>query len=242
MSRYTQRDQQIVAWIGALGAAGAEHVTVHFSIGRSVAYARLGSLQRGGLLERRTLLHAEPGLYVATRAGLRWCGLERLGPFRLSVAGFAHAREVATVAARLHGLLAGWEILGERELRLAEALAGRLIGSVNVGELPDGRPAVHRPDLLLAGPAGRTVALEVELSIKGRGRLLAICRAYGRARHIGSVYYLAAPAPGRAVKRVVAELRAQDRITVLELEAIERLAASEREEQADGSAAADARR
>lgn len=44
-----------------------------------------------------------------------------------------------------------------------------------------------------------------------------IHRQRARARHIGHVYYLAAPAAGRAVSRAVGEARARDRITVLEL-------------------------
>ena len=74
----TERDGQIVEWIGRLGAAGAEHVMSRFAMGRSWAYSRLRSLTADGLLEPRTVLHREPGLYVATNRGLRWRGLGRL--------------------------------------------------------------------------------------------------------------------------------------------------------------------
>jgi hypothetical protein len=40
----TERDSQIVSWIGGLGAAGAEHVMSEFGMSRSIAYQRLNSL------------------------------------------------------------------------------------------------------------------------------------------------------------------------------------------------------
>src|SRR5438105_7581988 len=91
---HTDRDQEIVAWIGRLGAAGAEHVMERFAMGRSWAYARLNRLVAEGVLEQHTLLHRQPGLYVATAEGLRWCGLQRLGVYRVGPGGFLHAREV----------------------------------------------------------------------------------------------------------------------------------------------------
>ena len=96
---WTERDGEIVEWIG-----------------RSRSYERLQALVADGLLEQKTLLHRQPGLYIATRRGLRWHGLQRLG-HRLSPAGFEHARQVATTAVQLHKGLAEWRLTGERELR-----------------------------------------------------------------------------------------------------------------------------
>jgi hypothetical protein len=79
-----------------------------FGIGRSQAYARLADLQSAQLMVLRPMLYQQAGLYVATRRGLRWCGLERLGFYSVSVAGFAHARRLAEVAVELHALLPGW--------------------------------------------------------------------------------------------------------------------------------------
>jgi hypothetical protein len=69
-----------------------------FRMGRSWAYARLNRLVRDGLLELKTLLHRKPGLYIATAEGLRWTAQERLGVYRVSAGGFAHAAELADVA------------------------------------------------------------------------------------------------------------------------------------------------
>jgi hypothetical protein len=212
----TGRDSEIVGWVGRLGAAGAEHVMGRFGMGRSWAYARLSSLVAGGLLEQRTLLYRQPGLYIATADGLRWQGLERLGIYRVSPGGFQHAREVAAAAVALHRCLpAEWEILSEREIRVHESDEDELLASAKLGESPGGRAALHRPDLALITPEQNVVAVEVELSVKAPRRLAAICTAWARARHISAVYYLAPPAVARAVQRAIAETRTEDRVVVL---------------------------
>jgi hypothetical protein len=223
----TQRDAAIVGMVGRLGAAGAGHVMGWFGMGRTAAYARLSGLVGDELLERRSLLYCQPGLYVATAEGLRWRGLERLGVYRVGPGAFEHAREVATAAVGLHRGLPCWKTLSEREIRAQERDSGELIASVSAGELPDGRAALHRPDLAVVSSAGRLVAVEVELSVKAPRRLEAICRGYARARHIGHAYYLARPPAANAVARAVAETRATDRITVMGLQDVGLLIAAE---------------
>jgi hypothetical protein len=88
---------------------------------------------------------------------------------------------------------------------------------------------LHRPDLALIAPHGRSLAIEVELSIKAPRRLQAICRGYARARHVDHVYYLATPPAQRAVARAVAEVRAQEQIAVLALDDVAGLVAAESE-------------
>lgn len=221
----TEKDAEIVDWIGRLGAAGTEHVMGRFAMGRSWAYTRLGLLVRDGLLEHRMVLYRQPGLYLASADGLRWQGLGRLGVYRISSGGFQHAQQVATAAVGLHLALPGWEMLSEREIRARESDCGEPVASARLGELPGGRSAVHRPDLALVSPAGRVVAVEVELSVKAPRRLAAICRGWARARHIGAVYYLAPPAAARAVNRAVAETRAEEHIVVLPIGQPQALAA-----------------
>ena len=213
----TERDALIVDWVARIGAAGAEHVMRRFGMGRSWAYARLSRQVALGALEEHKVLYRQPGLYVATPDGLRGRGLSRLGVYRVSPGGFVHAREVAAAAAALHFALPGFGVLAEREMRLIESDAGKLLASVKVGELAGGMPALHRPDLAFVNADGRTLAVEVELSVKAPRRLQRICTAYARARHVDHVYYLAEPAPARAVARAIAETRAESRITVFPL-------------------------
>jgi hypothetical protein len=62
----TEKDAEIVGWVGRIGAAGAEHLMAQFGMGRSWAYHRLNVLVPDGLLEQKTLLYRTPGLYVAS--------------------------------------------------------------------------------------------------------------------------------------------------------------------------------
>ena len=204
-----------------------------FDMGRSWAYARLSRLVRDGLLEHKQLLYRTPGLYVATAEGLRWTFQERLGVYRLGPGGFQHAWELAATAVALHAALPDHQQLSDREIRVGESEGPELIASANLGELPGGRPALHRPDLAMIGPDERVLAIEVELSIKAPRRLQTICRGYARARHVSHVYYLATAPAARAVSRAVAEIRAADRITVLALDDIAGLVAAERQEAHD---------
>jgi len=220
----TERDAEIVRWLGRIGAASAENVMARFGMGRSWAYDRLSRLVRDGLLEQKTLLHRQPGLYIATAEGLRWTRQERLGVYRVSAGGFAHAAELANVSVQLFLALPEWGQMSERELRIAEGDEGKLLASVKLGELAGGRPALHRPDLALIDGEGGVLAIELELSIKAPRRLQAICRAYARARHLARVYYLATPAVARAVSRAVGEVRAEDGVTVMALDDVAGLA------------------
>ena len=70
-----------------------------------------------------------------------------------------------------------------------------------LGELPTGRPRLHRPDLAVLGEAG-PIAVEVELTPKAPRRLEAIIRAWRRASWVAEVRYLCAPgATRRALER-----------------------------------------
>jgi hypothetical protein len=80
------------------------------------------------------VLHRQPGLYVATAEGLRWCGLQRLGVYRVGAGGFVHAREVAATAVALERGFPTRPVLGEREIRVRERDAGRPLASAKLAE------------------------------------------------------------------------------------------------------------
>lgn len=228
----TERDAQIVDWLGRIGAAGAMHVSERFGMHLRIAHERLRSLIRAGMLEHDAILWRRPGVYLATRRGLRWQGLGRLTVARITPGGFEHAWQVATTAVALHGALPEWRLLGEREIRALEIDEGKLIASARLNGRGDMAP-LHRPDLALVSPSGRVVAIEVERAVKAPARLRSICRGWARARHVSCVYYLAAPPAGRAVSRAVDAVRAQDRVAVLASGDVTGLAARElaREEE-----------
>jgi hypothetical protein len=204
----TERDGQIVAWIGRIGPVGVEHVAGRFEMSDRTAYRRLKSLTGEGMLEHHMLLYQRPGLYTATRKALRWQGLERLSPSKICAGDYEH----------------DWDVVGEREIRAIEIEDKDLFASVQIAKYAD-RQVLHLPDLALTLPGRGVVPIEVELSVKSKPLLTKICRGWARARHIDRVYYLATPKTARAVKRAASAVNATDRVRVLALDDIPTLAA-----------------
>ena len=121
---------------------------------------------------------------------------------RAGVSTTRHWALCARLAVILERERGGVEVWGEPRLRAAELHAGRAIASAHFGHLPDGRPRLRRPDLVLFPPdTALPIAVEVELSVKASRRLEAICRAWARCRLVSEVRYYAPAHVGRAVSR-----------------------------------------
>ncbi len=142
------RDRELLAYVGRHGIVAIPQVMAALEMGQSVAYDRVASCIEAGLLERLELLRAEPSLLRSTRSGLRYVGLAM--PRAIVTPGavdhWLRCAEAARILGELHG---HHRILTERELALAERHEGRPIASAKIGELPDGRPRLHRPDLVV---------------------------------------------------------------------------------------------
>ncbi len=213
----TERDAKIADWICRIGAAGVEHVARWFGIHPQTAKVRLASLAKDGLLERHLVLWNRPAIYTATRAGLRWQGLDFMKVRDVRPGGFEHAWQVAEAAVDLHLRLPDWEVVSDREIRAIELENEKFRGSAQVGQI-HGLPHFRWPDLALVSPSGRVVPVEVELTNKGISRLTTICKGWARARHVEGIYYLAAPRVAPTVERAAKKANACDRIWVLPVE------------------------
>jgi hypothetical protein len=210
-----ERDRELVRWISRLGAVGVGHVGGKLGVGRSVAYDLVARLVDAGLLERVSLLRGEPALIRATAEGN---GVAELGlpVARITPALVSHWLACADVALWAERRLGCDRVISERELRLLEQIEGKAIASAKVGELPDGAPRLHRPDLAVVNGAERPIAIEVELSPKAPWRLRAIIVAWRRASSVERVIYLAAPGETmRGVQRAVRLKHAGERVHVL---------------------------
>lgn len=215
----TARDREIVRWIGRQGVARTEHVMTRLSIGRTAAYRRVHELVDYGLVRRHRVLYNDGGLLTATVDGLRWAGLDRLAPPRISLALVPHMIASATLAAELEPQLDEETLLTDREHRAAENATGQPIASAILGSAADNHARLHRPDFVLLGAdAGPVIAIEVELTLKTRARLERILRGYVRNRNISVVRYYASPEIGDAVRRAA---RAAGADQLLELAALQ---------------------
>jgi hypothetical protein len=215
----TDRDRSVVGWVAVIGAVSAQDVMDRFGLGRTVGYRRLRALVEAGLLARSRLVHGQPTLYVATREGIAWAGMPHVDPARVGVPTTRHWALCARLAVILERERGGVEVWGEPRLRAAELQACTAVASAHLGQLPDGRSRLGRPDLVLfpADPA-LPVAIEVELSVKASRRLEQICRAWARCRLVSELRYYTPPHVARAVSRAVSVAHAGDVIRVLSLD------------------------
>lgn len=206
----TNRDREIVRYVGRHGVVAISHVMAALRMGRTAAYRRVAVLIEAGYLSRLSLLHAEPSLICATRAGLRYAGLG-LSPAALSPGSVGHWLCCASTAQLLAEEFGAERILTERELAMWERIEAKPIASARLGER-----RLHRPDLAVLGEAG-TLAIEVELSAKAPRRLEAIMRGWRRASWVAGVrYYCAAGAARRAVERAILKTHSGERVSIFE--------------------------
>jgi len=85
------------------------------------------------------------------------------------------------------------DVIGERRMRSLDATAppSAQPHAVRLGGVgASGRERLHYPDLLLVTPEGKRIAVELELSSKGRRRREQILSGYAADVHVDAVLYL----------------------------------------------------
>jgi len=177
------RDSQLVRFVGRHGAVSIAQVMAALDVGQTAAYRRVSALIDAGLLERLDLLSAEPNLLRATRSGLRYAGLG-MSPAIVSPGSISHWLRCSAVGLDLEARHGPDRILSVRELIAAERHEERPIASAVIGKLPDGRPRLHRPDLVVL-PEGHPLATAVPAKVGGAPvSLVAHARTQKLAREI----------------------------------------------------------
>jgi hypothetical protein len=216
-----QRDRlAIIQWAARTGAVTAEALAYREGTSIASARSRLVAAERDGLLLRRRPLVGHPALYTITQVGLRCAGLHRFTPCRVSSSNALHMIVCAEVAVAMEFSYPDHRVMGERELRLAEAERGSPLASARLASGRHGGPLLHRPDLVLwprNSDRGLPVAVEVELTVKAPRRLAEICRAWARTRHVAGVLYLSPPTVERALGRAIERVQGAERIVVAPL-------------------------
>ena len=233
MGYVTERDHGVLAFVAEHRLVLAAHVQALLGVGESVAYRRLRALTANGLLDHTRVLYGQPGWYQITRSGLAMIG-SGLPPPRIDLRCYKHDLGVAWLwLAASRGAFGPIEtVVSERTMRsrdasrtLASAPGERLGETSSEGEPPfgvrlggvgaGGVMRLHYPDLLLIGPRGERVAVELELSAKGRRRLETILAGYGAEPNVGAVLYLAEKtAIRREVQSTAARLGIADLVRV----------------------------
>ena len=213
----SSREREIVSWVARLGAVSVEQIGRRFGVGRSVAYDLVRRLVKHGLLERNQTVIGDPTLISATRDGITYAGLGlKRQPVRIGQ--IEHWLTCADAAIELEDRFGADRLLSERELRFQAQLTGKPVGAAKVGEMANGSPRLHWPDLAVGTDEG-LVVYEVELTPKSRRRLDKIIRAWRRAREVERCVYLCFPSSPtqRVVESAIRRVAAEDRVYVAEL-------------------------
>jgi ParB-like chromosome segregation protein Spo0J len=223
-----------LAWATALGAITAEALAERDGLSTAMAQKCLDEAVSLGFMERHSVLVGYSALYRPTSAGRRLAGKhagtggytypKQLGQACVSIREARHMIACVSAVAALERRYPGHRVIGERELHRDERSQGRRLGSVDI---PSGETRSHFPDIVIWGPSvpgeppPLPIAVEVELTPKGRKRRTAICRAWIDARHIQIVHYYAeTPYVEKGLLDTIEELKAQDMIVVKPLSEI----------------------
>jgi hypothetical protein len=213
--RLGEQDLELLWFLAEHRMALPDHAAALLGTTVETAKARLARLVSAGHVEKAPLFRSQPAMYLIAPAGLRVLG-SRLPAPKIDVHTYEHDAGVAWlwIAARRGTFGPVREIVGERRMRSHDG--ARDVGShppseplaVKLGGVgPRGRQSLHYPDLLLRTPDGWRIALELELSGKGRDRLEKILAGYASDPRIdGVVYLVASAAVARSVEAATRRL------------------------------------
>lgn len=184
--RVTDRDLEIVGWLGRVKVASIEQIKHRFGMGQTQAYTRLKGLRRVGLVGHEHVLHGG-GVFYATGKGLRAAGIS-LPVVKVRVGNLRHDLAATDAVVVLENR--GAKLLTEREIRREHRELGKQLYCTDMQEPGKMHRSKHTPDLVILGPKKQWVAVEVELNTKATRRTKEILKSYRRKRNrfIGVLY------------------------------------------------------
>jgi hypothetical protein len=180
---------QVLEFLAEHRVATTGHVQELLGSTRQAAGVRVRRLVEAGLVGRQRIFEGQPATCWITRRGLDAIDKSLPAP-QLNLKEYRHDLGAAWLwlAARrgVFGELRG--VVSERTMRSADRRAEAPAHRFGVGAGAGGR--LHYPDLLLQTASGQRVAVELELTGKGRRRLDGIMLGYAADPLIDAVLYL----------------------------------------------------
>lgn len=207
----TQRDREILGWIGRHGIVTADQVARRFfsredgATGQRAAYRRLTILESLGFVRRdRTPFWRAPQVLRITKAGAE-VGEVDVAPARIVEPELRHALSLVDLVEQLSAEHRTATLRTEREIR-TDRWHERHAGTRD--------PARGRtPDAVLTQRNGKVVAIELDLTPKRSKDFERILRAYKQER-FDHVWWYVVPGAVERVARLVKDNRADDFVDV----------------------------
>lgn len=201
------------------------HIAALLEISDAGATARLRALAGAGYVTSRQIFHAQPAAHQITREGLRAIVSELPAP-RIDLRCYRHDLELAWLwlAARSGALGPLSELISERRMRSQDGVLAA-VGEGPSGVTPfgvrlggagaQGQERRHYADLMLITPEEQRIAVELELSRKGRFRVSQILTGYGSDPGVTAVLYLVKDSLlARSIESTARRLGIGDRVHV----------------------------
>jgi hypothetical protein len=222
----------MIAWTTALGAITPEASAQRSELSIDAAREGLDEAAGLGLLEKHSVLVGYSDLYTATNAGRRlarkhtaagsYSYPQGLRTARVTIKEARHTIACVSVVAALERRYGGHRVIGERELHRDESEQKRRLASVDVRRYSQRR--AHYPDVVIWPPAvpgepePLPVGVEVELTLKSKEELIAICRGLARGVQIeqieAALYYAETRKLEERLLDTIDELKLQEMIIV----------------------------
>ncbi len=218
-TRVTQRDLELLGFIAEHRLVLPAHAAALLGVSADAANGRLRALASAGYVRQETIFHRQASCCQITRKGLATIGSGYRQP-RIDLRCYRHDVGVAWLWLAARGGAFGplRELISERRLRSLDAGAERSGEPAGVrlgGVGPAGKPRLHYPDLMLVLKGGQQVAVELELTAKGRARREKILLGYAVDSRIDAVLYLVdRPVIARAVQASARQIGISDLVHV----------------------------
>ena len=172
--KLTDRDIEILRFINDCGYCSTQHLTQFLSVKRARIYQILKRLVQRKFIIKEYLLHGHPAIYYLTAEGASFTELPPID--YVSLGTYRHQIIMIDVALQLMRVHPEALWISERHLKHDKYHDG--IGKRG-----------HVADSLLVFPDHRQVAIEVELSVKGKQRIEGIIKSYASQFDIKEVWY-----------------------------------------------------
>lgn len=176
----SEREKSILRFIHDFGFCESKHVMRRFNLGRSTCYAQIKLLERLGLVVHRISLAKRFGAYSLSQRGVKYLGGELPYLSRIPLAAYLHHVTVIDVYLELIKKSQSIEWITERYL--IKQKSENLTGS-----------KFHLPDAVVVMPDQGRIAIEVELTLKSKARLMEIITDYEVDKEYSGVWYFCSP-------------------------------------------------
>ena len=184
----TNRDMEIIRFINEFGFCEMPQIEKRFSLKKPRGYKVIKRLIEAGLVVHEYVLRNKHGIYRLTREGAECTDLPMLK--YISLGSYLHQLTVVNVHLELMQRFFNATWISERRLKRDKFLEK---GFYRIGHIADG---------MLVFPDDKKIAIEVELTMKGKDRLDKIITGYALNRSIDGVWYFCAPEIVNKVKNI----------------------------------------